>query len=509
MQLNNTEYIFSLYSNLLSVDSDELIDINQLIEIIKFGYLKEEIGLLRTLSDKKEYNHLKQTQLPCVTLSGNFIHRSNKGILEHSGLIQIDIDQVNNYAETFKKLCKDPFTYVCFRSPGGNGIKIIVKINPSAETHFEQFKALEQYYKTEYNITIDPSCKDLARCMLLSYDPDLYCNPFAEVYAECYIEPASPPPASTEKKFIIHKNGNQSDTTKLLESILKVIEQNNIDLTSSYENWLRVGYALCTELNEEGRPFFHRFSANYPEYNTHETDAFYSNLLSRNNGAISMGTIIYLARQYGIAFDNETDEATKISSKPKLEINQPLQVPAEEPNQKSLMEKLKEKRTKLAAEVKLPSYCVFSNKTLELMAVEQPTNLNEFLKIKGVSHTKAEKYAQYFLPIIRRYKGISDKLELKFTEQYQAQKSVIHPFTTTEKELYEAIRKFRLEIANEERILAFHVFGNSILKEIVNRKPTTKEQMLCIKGIGEKKFNWFGSDIIHIIEKHTQKEKYN
>jgi hypothetical protein len=91
------------------------------------------------------YYLIKKDSIPCVTLSGIFTHRDSKSLVKHSGLMQVDIDKVKDYDVTLSKLCKDDYIYVCFRSPGGQGIKGIVKINPSAETHKSQFQALEVY----------------------------------------------------------------------------------------------------------------------------------------------------------------------------------------------------------------------------------------------------------------------------------------------------------------------------------------------------------------------------
>jgi hypothetical protein len=67
-QLINTQFKFSLYENIFSVESPERdIDINQLIEIIKYGYLKTEIEAIRKITDdKKEYDRLKRSTL-CYT----------------------------------------------------------------------------------------------------------------------------------------------------------------------------------------------------------------------------------------------------------------------------------------------------------------------------------------------------------------------------------------------------------------------------------------------------------
>ncbi len=153
MQLKNTEHTFSFYKNLLSAqEPDDEFDINQLIEVIKYGYIKEAINTLRSLENKKERDDLKRTKLPCVTLSGTFQKRNKNHLQEHSGLIQIDIDDLEeeDYASTFKTLIADEHTFVAFRSPGGKGIKLIVKINPSIDTHLDQFLALEKYYWDAY-----------------------------------------------------------------------------------------------------------------------------------------------------------------------------------------------------------------------------------------------------------------------------------------------------------------------------------------------------------------------
>ena len=87
-ELINTSYVFSLYPNLITVDKPSAnIDVNQLIEIIKYGYIRKVIELLRRSGSKEEYNNIKKEQIPCVTLSGIFNYRSSKGLVHHSGLM--------------------------------------------------------------------------------------------------------------------------------------------------------------------------------------------------------------------------------------------------------------------------------------------------------------------------------------------------------------------------------------------------------------------------------------
>jgi hypothetical protein len=302
----NNKYVFSLYPNLLTVDKpSDNIDINQLIEIIKYGYIKDIITSLREPISREECNQIKKDSIPCVTLSGTFIHRDRTSLINHSGLMQVDIDKVKDYQATFSKLCDDDYVYVCFRSPGGKGIKAIVKINPSAETHKSQFQALEKYFNTTHGIVIDSLCKDLARTMLLSYDPVIYCNPQAYVFEEMYVE--KPYQRETTKRPLFVNGAKISftdDSIDIMERLIADLEENHIDITSTYENWIKVGFALCTTFGEQGRGYCQRIGRMYPLYTPEETDRTYTQLLAKNNGRTKLGTILYLAKKAGINITN-------------------------------------------------------------------------------------------------------------------------------------------------------------------------------------------------------------
>jgi len=57
----NSQYVFSLYPNLITADKPSAnIDINQLIEVIKYGYIKDIIMTLRVPIPKEEYNLIKK-----------------------------------------------------------------------------------------------------------------------------------------------------------------------------------------------------------------------------------------------------------------------------------------------------------------------------------------------------------------------------------------------------------------------------------------------------------------
>jgi hypothetical protein len=308
LDLINPSYKFSLYPNLLTVDKPVAnLDINELVEIIRYGYLKEIISTLRATHSKDNYNQLKKEAILCVTLSGVFNYRSAKGLIKHSGLIQIDIDKVEDYDALFQRLCTDNYIYVCFRSPGGQGLKAVVKINTSPDTHKSQFKALEHYFKDKYGISIDSQCKDIARSMLLSFDPNIYCNPWSAIYEEIYV-PEVQPMKRTPKSSRIRDFGDYENTEEAIDKMERLInecERRHIDLTSTYDKWIKIGFALCTTFGENGRSYYHRIGRMYPRYTRKETDKTFTQLLSKNNGRTKLATIIYLAKEQGIRISSQ------------------------------------------------------------------------------------------------------------------------------------------------------------------------------------------------------------
>ncbi|NLU96403.1 DNA helicase RecQ [Chitinophaga sp. Ak27] len=68
-----------------------------------------------------------------------------------------------------------------------------------------------------------------------------------------------------------------------------------------------------------------------------------------------------------------------------------------------LVEMLKELRKKVAKEKNLPPFVIFLETSLEDMATQYPTTVQELEKIQGVSKGKAIRYGKQFLDVITRY----------------------------------------------------------------------------------------------------------
>jgi ATP-dependent DNA helicase RecQ len=68
-----------------------------------------------------------------------------------------------------------------------------------------------------------------------------------------------------------------------------------------------------------------------------------------------------------------------------------------------LFEMLKDLRKQFAKEKKLPPFVIFLETSLEDMAIQYPTTLEELEKISGVSKGKAVRYGQQFIDLISNY----------------------------------------------------------------------------------------------------------
>src|SRR5690606_27282832 len=68
-----------------------------------------------------------------------------------------------------------------------------------------------------------------------------------------------------------------------------------------------------------------------------------------------------------------------------------------------LFDKLRELRLKLAQELNMPAFVVFSDATLEDMEFKKPRTREEFAEVSGVGQAKLEKYADDFLKVINRH----------------------------------------------------------------------------------------------------------
>ena len=142
------------------------------------GY-EEQTLHLRELTNKKEARALKARAFDYVTFSGVFSKRSDKHLLNHSGLIAIDFDDVDNLDNLRSTLLNETQleTQLLFTSPSGNGLKWIVPIDLTVAGHLTYFTGIGNYLRECHQLEIDPSGKDVSRACFLCHDSNAFINP--------------------------------------------------------------------------------------------------------------------------------------------------------------------------------------------------------------------------------------------------------------------------------------------------------------------------------------------
>ena len=96
--------------------------------------------------------------------------------MEHySGFVHLDFDKLTpeEMDTAFKIIATIPYTFLCFRSPSGNGLKVFVEVNTGVLHHDIAYKQVQLYYEEKLGIASDPKCKDITRLCFMSYDPEL------------------------------------------------------------------------------------------------------------------------------------------------------------------------------------------------------------------------------------------------------------------------------------------------------------------------------------------------
>ena len=74
-------------------------------------------------------------------------------------------------------------------------------------------------------------------------------------------------------------------------------------------------------------------------------------------------------------------------------------------------------------------------------------------------------------------------------------------------ELFNILRILRMEIASEEKVPPYIIFGDNTLKELSTRMPITDEQFLDISGVGRAKLEKYGEIFINSIKKYIDEKQ--
>lgn len=288
---NNLQSVFDRKISIYRNQKDAYGAVITLRQFLFSDKHRREIEYLRSVVNADERKRLKSL-LPMATISGLFSYRDTQHLIEHSGLICIDIDGKDNptmnVGQTKLMLAEfEEMAYVGL-SVGGKGLFCIVPI-AYPNKHKEHFLSLQSDFKDK-GIVIDDNCKDITRPRIISFDPCPYINETAKEYIYTKPDP---------QRLIKHYSYNDSEETicKVYE-LCKEIQDCNLDITNSYRNWFEVGASLAS-LGENGREAFHMVSKAWPKYNPADVNKKFDNLLQTIR-QYSIGTFFHICKDYGV-----------------------------------------------------------------------------------------------------------------------------------------------------------------------------------------------------------------
>ncbi len=130
-------------------------------------------------------------------------------------------------------------------------------------------------------------------------------------------------------------------------------------------------------------------------------------------------------------------------------------------------------------------WLTIGDKLLELGAVE----IGEF---------KVYKLTAFGIEVIKGAHTIDLKKERLTVQKAETKKKVTY-FDDYDVDIYDKLRDLRTQIASQKGIPPYIVFSDKTLKDLSNKQPQDKEEMLAVHGIGEVKFERYGKAFLEVL----------
>lgn len=327
---------------------------------------------LRNISDsdpKKAHDlrsRFKQENLPFVTFGGSFSYRKIENLTSPSGFVVLDFDHIGTgeKLEAMKQtLSEDPVLdpVLLFVSPSGDGLKIV--LSPRQEIKGDpDFKkalgSLSNYFGQKYELTLDPSGKDISRPCFLCYDPRaVFRTPKGQGFdVEKWVPAPEAPKPRVSQAPVRYQDRSGSGTPSTYERVelaVEDIERSGISVSDDRDLWLRFGFAISEDLGEQGRELYHRVAKCSSKYDPEGTDKHFSESLnsSYTGPRVHIETLFKKCSEMGVKFRSSNirqQESLRTSPRgtegpqipvreaPQGENNEPKQEPRRGPSQEDL-----------------------------------------------------------------------------------------------------------------------------------------------------------------------------
>lgn len=314
--------------------------IGRVLNGIRIEAYCSEIGSARVClnsGNKDEYDAVKK-KLPAVTFCGTFVsgHSANE-CNTYNNIMVIDIDKLEDGDMSRVKdiLAHDPYVAAFWESPSGMGYKGLVSLSYAdfydgmdiTDKHRLAFQQIFTYLLNNYGIELDKSGKDICRLCFMSSDNGIVVkDEFKPFKVEEIFELEQESDSSINDEQVKKKShglktskghnwsqiygrtndyGYHAKCRSMLTFIYKKLKRKGLSITESWENWVKVAYAIASSVHpEKGREIFLMLCRlDGEKHDEAKSEHLIFDAYTKNLGHCKFGTIIYLARQKGIVLD--------------------------------------------------------------------------------------------------------------------------------------------------------------------------------------------------------------
>lgn len=288
------------------------VTLAEVAQIIRSSQLGLQTQKLRTIRQKDEARLYKGCNFPYVTPSGVFSYCSDASLVNHSGLLCIDLDGVEDVDGLKQRLIADGHfcTVLAFRSPSGNGVKWVIVIDLATADHKTWFHAVRNYLLANYDSLtpkmVDSQCQNVSRACFLCYDPLVYVNtdvtepqqhfdPIAWAGKSDGVKQSKPKPVSASSQPLL-----PMEELAKARAVARELVRRGANIADSYGDYLKLGFALANGLGNQGRDLYHQLSSMSPKYREGDCERKWQQCLRQNDGRTTIATFYQMAKLAGV-----------------------------------------------------------------------------------------------------------------------------------------------------------------------------------------------------------------
>ena len=308
------------------------VELERVLSAFKTGHFASEISKVRNVLKQQgelKYKEAKR-MLPAIAFCGEFSGgHAKEDLVRYNNLLVFDVDHLtgDEMRKAYSTLSSDEHILAFWVSPSGNGYKGLIRVlyqNIPESIEFDlcykkAFKEITTFFYNHFGIELDTNCSDYSRICYVCWDPNLYINDGATSFAvDCShlskeekkvsrVSSSDQVMGATPSKIVNVSGKNSQHDRNIISAILKYLAKRNLSITSMYDDWLRVGFALANTFNYDlGVKYFLAFSKmDADKYDERKCIEKLQECYINGRGDVTLGTIVEMARSKGFKGSSE------------------------------------------------------------------------------------------------------------------------------------------------------------------------------------------------------------